>query len=126
VRGAKSNTDEYAAGGLTREQGGGTQDRWLRARVSHKRSPEFCCFLVLSSSKKEERLRSVEVPPSFPLMGGTGRSAIADQPQYMLCLPSVLLLAKQLEHSVHPTDIAVTERWIGCPERVAPNVGAAG
>ncbi|CAN0559425.1 unnamed protein product [Ectocarpus sp. 12 AP-2014] len=44
----------------------------------------------------------------------------------MLCLPSVLLLAKQLEHSVHPTDTAVTERWRGCPERVAPSVGAAG
>ncbi|CAM9196498.1 unnamed protein product, partial [Ectocarpus sp. 4 AP-2014] len=73
-----------------------------------------------------KRLRSVEVPLSFPPMGGTVRSATADQPPYMLCLPAVLLLAKQLEHSVHPTDTAVTERWRGCPERVAPNVGATG
>ncbi|CAM9667631.1 unnamed protein product, partial [Ectocarpus sp. 12 AP-2014] len=73
-----------------------------------------------------KRLRSVGVLLSFPPMGGTGRSAMADQPPCMLCLPSVLLLAKQLEHSVRPTDTAVTERWGGCPERVAPNVGAAG
>ncbi|CAM9667562.1 unnamed protein product [Ectocarpus sp. 12 AP-2014] len=35
-----ANGDEYMAGALTREQGGCTQDRWLRASVSHKRSPD--------------------------------------------------------------------------------------